>query len=235
MKNRLLFGLVLFVAALAMSWNYYQDQNSSASLGTQFPRGALLYLEARDFGSLVRDWNASPEKQAWLKSDNYSVFSRSRLFLRLQSAQREFAAAAGLSPNLDFLQQVAGERSALAIYDIGKLEFLYITLMPSAGAMRTALWQKRTSFEPRKAAGQDYFVKTDPQSGRVVAFALTDNSLLLATREDLLANSLAQLAAKPGSALPSEAWFDQAQRAAGKPGDLRLLLNMATLVKTPQF
>ncbi|MGO8732989.1 MAG: hypothetical protein ACLQVM_09355 [Terriglobia bacterium] len=58
------------------------------------PTGSLLLVESVNFALLVRDWENSKEKQKWLASDNYQVFSRSRLFLRLQEAQRQFAVAA---------------------------------------------------------------------------------------------------------------------------------------------
>jgi hypothetical protein len=38
-------------------------------------RLALLYLQAKDFSALLADWNKSAEKQNWLKSSNYEVFS----------------------------------------------------------------------------------------------------------------------------------------------------------------
>ncbi len=74
------------------------------------PGGAALFLQAKDFSSLLADWNRSPEKQAWLVSSNYEVFSRSRLLLRLRDAGKQFASAAGLPPDMDFLNQVAGEQ-----------------------------------------------------------------------------------------------------------------------------
>jgi len=49
---------------------------------TNGPEGALVYIEGKDFAGLLQDWNSSPEKAQWIKSDNYSVFSNSRLFLR---------------------------------------------------------------------------------------------------------------------------------------------------------
>jgi hypothetical protein len=69
------------------------------------PAGSLLYLEAKDFSSLLGDWNSSPQKRQWLQSDNYEVFSRSRLFLRLKGASDQFAAAAGLPPDMNFLSR----------------------------------------------------------------------------------------------------------------------------------
>ena len=35
------------------------------TLASSMPPGAVLYLEAKDFGALLNDWNGSPEKAAW--------------------------------------------------------------------------------------------------------------------------------------------------------------------------
>jgi hypothetical protein len=208
---------------------------NSKPMAQVMPAGPLLYVEAKDFGSLLKDWNASPEKQTWLKSDNYQVFSRSKLFLRLKHDQGEFAAAAGFPPDMAMLDQVAGSESAFAVYDIGKLEFLYITRMPEAHAAETVLWQKRGDYQPRKAGEASYYVRVEPESKRTVAFAVSGDYLLLATREDLLAGALGLLSGKGTNALTNEGWFTKAVAAAAKPGDLRLVMNLDAIVATPQF
>jgi len=53
-----------------------------------------------------------------------------------------------------------------------------MTRLPSAKAVETVLWRSRTKFTPRKAGGVDFYVRTDP-SGRVVAFAATNDVLLM--------------------------------------------------------
>jgi hypothetical protein len=120
-----------------------------APLARYLPPGALLTIEARDFGALLRDWNGSNEKALWLASDNYRAFVRSRLLLRLEESQVEFAQAAGVSPDLPLVESIAGSESALGLYDIGSLQFLYITRLGSARAVENALWQSRANFEPR--------------------------------------------------------------------------------------
>ena len=125
---------------------------------------------------MLHDWNASPEKRAWLDSANYEVFSRSRLFGRLHQAWQEFTAAAGFAPGMTMVESVAGGHSAVALYDIGKLEFLYISTEPAAHAMESILWQSRAKYESREAAGSPFYVRIDPASGRVTldGVALTD-------------------------------------------------------------
>lgn len=199
------------------------------------PAGAALVLQAKDFGSLVGDWNSSQEKAKWLASANYQAFSRSRLFLRLEDAFDEFAAAAGIPPDMALVSEVAGGESALALYDIGKLEFLYVTRLPSAKAMESALWRTRGSYEPREAAGATFYVRVDPESKRVVAFGARDGYLLLATREDLLAGALSFIGGQGGASVETDGWFAQSVKAAGTRGDLRLVTNLEALVKEPHF
>lgn len=230
---------IAWVAALLLGvagWAFFQAAPPpSRPLAQIVPAGPLLYLEAKDFSAIVRDWNASPEKEAWLKSDNYAVFVRSHLLLRLTDARDEFSTAAGFPPDMSLVSDLAGGESALALYDIGKLEFLYVTRLPSARAAENALWRARGDYQPRSAAGSQYFVKVDPASRRTVAFAVSGDYLLLATREDLVAGALMLLAGQPGNAVNSERWFDQSVKAAGPAGDLRLVMNLDALIRTPHF
>ena len=214
---------------------YRSASPAEVSLSVFVPAGPLLYLEAKDFGSLVQDWNTSPQKKEWLQRDSYEVFSRSRLFLRLNAAGDQFAAAAGIPPDMDFLSQVTGGQSALAIYDIGKMQFLYITYLPSARSMQTKLWQTRSSFETRNSAGTDFYLRRDPQSQREVAFAVSGDYLLLATREDLMATALQLFAKQAAQTVEQDSWWAQSTAAAGQKGDLRMVLDMHSLVPNGYF
>src|SRR5579884_53920 len=131
-KKLLAFGLFALCASGLIGWGLFQAQPAPTHPLDQItPEGALLYIEAKDFSALLKDWNGSSERAQWLKSDDYRVFSNSRLFLRLGQASDQFAAAAGLPPSMQFLQQAAGGESALALYDIGELQFLYVTRLSS--------------------------------------------------------------------------------------------------------
>jgi hypothetical protein len=236
MKRFSLLVLCFLSVSLAMAPPGQAPGTPSSTLAAFMPTGPLLFVESPDFATLVRDWNNSKEKQKWLESDNYRVFSRSRLFLRLQEAQQQFAVAAGAPPDMALLDSLAGGPSALAIYDIGNLEFLYITRMPSARAMQNILWTNRGKFEPRKAADVPYYVRTEPEKNRLVAFATSGDYLLLATREDLMAGALGLLSGKSQPKLPDEIWYKSAVAAAAGPaGDLRIVLNLPLLVKSPHF
>jgi hypothetical protein len=230
-------GLLTLCIAGLIGWTLFRPQTGPTHpLDQMMPEGALLYVEARDFSALLKDWNAAPERAAWIKSDDYRVFSNSRLFLRLGQASDQFAAAAGLPPNMKFLVDAAGTESAVAVYDIGNLEFLYVTRLASGDFLQSALWQSRNKFQPRTAGGKPFFARKDEQSGRVVAFAVADNYLILGTREDLVAGSLELIAGSKGRTLSQEGWYAQALAAAqAKAGDLRMALNMEKIAVTPHF
>lgn len=227
--------LVLCVAALGAAMLLQTRATPVPPLAGWFPPGPALYLEAKDFAGLLASWNSSAEKSRWLGSANYQVFRRSRLFTRLEQAHQEYAAAAGVPADMNLVAGIAGAESALALYDIGQIEFLYISRVPAARALESVLWRAKERFEPRNSAGIAYYVKTEPSSRRTAAFAVHEGLFLLATREELLAGALALIAGRSQGSLLREGWFEQALRAAGQPGDLRLALNMPELVRSPHF
>ena len=223
-------ALVLTVGALTQS-----RQGGGVELSRYVPEGAMLVLETEDFGQLLGDWNGSAEKTAWLASDNYSAFSRSKLFLRLGEAQKEFAAAAGVPADMALVDSIAGRESVVGVYDIGSLQFLYITRLSSAKAMESILWRKRADFEPRNAGSQAYYVRADTPSQREVAFATTDDYLFLATSGDVLARSLRLLAGEQAGSVVSAEWYGDASAARPDRGELRMVMNLQRLTATPHF
>lgn len=236
--KRIAIFLLIAIVCVGIGWGAYSGTNPAeppSPLSKFVPAGPLLYLEAKDFSALLADWNSSAQKKQWTQSSNFEVFSRSRLFMRLNGAGSQFATAAGLPPDMNFLSQVAGTRSALALYDIGNLQFLYITYLPSAKSMGTTLWQTRAKFEPRSAGGVGFYVRRDPESQREVAFAVSGDYLLLATREDLLAGALQLMSGSQNRTVESEPWWTQSVASAGEAGELRMVLNLAKIVPSPYF
>jgi hypothetical protein len=243
MKRRLWVAVIVLALGCGVVFAFSaleQALNAKAELPALLPEGALLSIEARDFGSLLHDWDTSPEKRAWLASDNYSAFSNSRLYGRLSQAQDEFSAAAGLPTDEDLLNRVAGRESCLALYDIGNLEFVYLTRLEQQRIESTPLWQTRGKFEQRSEAGATFYVHKDAKSARVAAFAAKDGWLILGTREDLVAGVLDRLAGVSSHNLFNEGWYAEAvKQAANQPtvarGDLRMVLNLDKIVPSPYF
>ena len=234
--KRIAITLCVTLVFIGIGWATYRAAAPAEQpLSRYVPAGSILYLEAKDFSSLLSDWNSSPQKRKWIQSDSYEMFSRSRLFLRLKGASDQFASAAGLPPDMDFLAQVSGRHSAMALYDIGNLHFLYITYLPSAKSMETTLWQTRAKFEPRSAGGVAFYLRRDLESKREVAFAISGDYLLLATREDLMAGALQLMSGKSDRTIESEQWWVQSTSAAAQVGDLRMALDLEKLVPNGYF
>jgi hypothetical protein len=235
MKRGIAF-LLIGAICLGVSWAAFQSVPAEEPPFSRYcPAGALLYLQAKDFSSLLSDWNSSPQKQQWVKSANYEVFSNSRLLLRLKQTSDQFTAAAGLPPDANFLRQMAGRQSTLAIYDIGKLQFLYITQLPAGQSAQSGLWQTRAKFETRNAGGVTFYFRRDAESGTEVAFATNGDHLLLATREDLMAGALQLMVGSKDHTVEAEQWWSQSVASAGPAGDLRMVLNLEKIVPSPYF
>lgn len=244
----IVFAVSMFVAAGVYA-ALEVGEATQPSLASFAPPGALLAIESPNFTALLHSWNASPEQRKWLAGDDYAAFSRSRLFGRLSDAQSEFATAAGLPPDSLFLEQVAGSQSLFAWYDIGNLEFVYITHLSSEQAARMPLLALREKFEQRQAGGVTFYVHSSGDASaaasddggeharpRTVAFAVRGDMLLLATREDLIAGSLEQMAHPGGRSLATDPWYAASAAAANEmSGDLRLTLDLAKISRSPYF
>lgn len=228
--------LWLFPLAGAALWLWAQAVSAPPSSPlAYFPPGAMLALDARDAGQLLREWNGSSVKRDWLASDAYRQFAVSSLALRLQEAQQEFGDASKTPVDMTLAGQLAGDRTAFALYNPSDLEFLLVTRMPEARFAATLLGRRRAALSPRNAAGTPYFVSTAPGSRRVVAFAVRGEWLVVGTTEALVAESLQRMAANSNNGLTAEEWYSRAAQAAGNPGELRMASNVEALLTSPHF
>lgn len=161
-RVRLYSGLAMG-ASIALGTGLWLKAQSEQprQLSDMLPAGASLYLEARDFHSLVSQWKNSNEKKKWLASANFAVLSLSRLLERLSQAGNEFIAVSGVPLEMNFVDQVAGARSAFAFYNLSRLIFVYVTEMPQTRVDATDLWRRRAAYQTRSAAGIPFFSKSD--------------------------------------------------------------------------
>ncbi len=211
------------------------NQTDRRAPATLMPAGPMIYLEARDFHSLLDEWNRSGVKQAWLASANYRVFSSSNLLQKLEGLYQEYGAVAGFLPGLGGTLEIAGGESALGLYNLPEQQFVYITRIEESQLVKSQLWRLRDKFTTRQASGTTFFMRRDDASNRTVAFAFTNNWLVLATRDDLMANTLALIARQNASSLAAEPWFASAAKEAGNAGELRMALNLQSLIGDVHF
>ncbi len=232
MKKAALLSILLLAAA---GYVWLQTPPASPDLAAMMPGGALLYLQTPDLGRLLSDWDASKVKTDWLASQNFEIFSQSNLFTKLGGVYEEYGQAAGFLPGLRGAMSIAGAESALALYDIRDVEFLYISRVGESQLAQSQLWAARDKFEQRQSGGVTFYLRTDPASDRTVAFAFAKGYLLMATRDDLVARALALAAGGNETSLASDRWYHDAVAAAAAPGDLRLVLNLESLVNSTAF
>lgn len=245
MKARAALALLLLTASVAIAYRVRAAQQAAApvSLTAYVPSDALLTIESPDFAALLHQWTNSAECKSWLASDNHSVFQNSRLFSRLTDAQTSFATAAGLPAGSDLLHQIAGRESVFAWYDIGKLQFLYITRMPAGQVDQTTLFQARASFQRRHAGNADFYIRTSAADYSTVAFARVPSPsgdlVLLATREDLIANALQLIASpSPANSIQQQLWFRDVSAALPPESSapaLHMVLNLQRIADDPHF
>jgi hypothetical protein len=237
MKKILLISAgVLSLATLA--W-VQVNRATPRPLSALMPAGPMIYLEAKDFRSLLGEWNQSAIKRTWLASSNYEVFSKSNLFQKLQGSYDAYGAVAGFLPGLAGALEIAGTQSALGLYDLREQYFVYLSRVEESRLAQSQLWRLRDKYAQRQASGIPFYLRRDDASKTTVAFAYTDGWLILATRDDLMASTLALIASpanSPGAArLSDEPWFQRAVQQAGEPGELRMALNLQSLIADVRF
>jgi hypothetical protein len=225
--------LILAVAAAAVGIAWYQAGGSPRPLAQLLPSGALVYLEAKDFSQMLSEWDSSVVKRDWLNSANYSEFERSNLYLKLNGFYKAYGAAAGFLVDMASLRSLAGDESALALYDLQTVQFAYITRIPESKAAQSRLWLGRASFQQRQAAGITFYTKT--AENVEVAFALANGYLLISSGEDRMAGMLGMLTGKDTPSISGEGWYKNSTEAAGAPGELRLAMNLEALVENTYF
>jgi hypothetical protein len=150
MKRLILLALLLLALA---GYVFLQPPPQRRPLAEWMPGGALLYLESPDFGRLLGERDASQVKAEWLAGPNYEVFSRSNLLTKLTGVYQEYGTAAGFLPGLAGAREIAGTESALALYGIREVEFLYVTKIGEPQLAKSQLWAVCDRLEQRQAGG----------------------------------------------------------------------------------
>lgn len=223
--------IAILLAGAGLVW--LQTPTPAVDLATYMPSGALLYLRAADFGHLLAEWNSSQVKRDWLASDNYSVFAESNLFGKLGGVYGEYSATMGFAPGLAGIGEIAGDESALALYDIRELQFVYISHVGEAQLQKAQLWGARSRFEQRDVGGIPFWLRTD--AGRTVAFSFVRGWLVVATRDDLIARALQLLAGGRDPSVASEGWYKDATGSTKSAGELRLVMDLDALAQSTYF
>ncbi len=234
-----LLSLVV-VGALVSAADRRASANDGLALARVLPKGALAYLQARDFGDLFGRWRKSQLHDRYYASDSYRAFRRSRLWAKLNERIREFETEAGVTLTEDVVAQMAGKATAIALYDMGKLELAFVTELSATQAAATPLLARKGVFEARTTAtGQAYLARdlaTD--GGRLrqgLCVATPPGKLIVTTSEALMQRALDNLSGKGGDDLLSTMAPTLAIAKEFAPHDLTLWTDVPRLRKQPYF
>lgn len=194
MKHKLAFILLLLMSAIAFAGDRVAPPLAeSFPLAQSMPKGALVYIQSKDLALQLKTWYVSATHKRYFDSNNYEIFTGSRLFLKFQERIQEFENTTGFSLTEEDFAKAVGGKSALALYNIGDLEFVFATELPQAQLASSVLAQKGDKLQTRKYSGVTYYLKTtksDVGETKTFAVALVGSRAIVATNEALMQRAL---------------------------------------------
>ena len=155
------------------------------------PREAVVYVEFTDLPAFLQLWEKSELRQKYLESENFNSLKRRRLGLKLASRWQEFNEAVGFSLDLETVGGLAEKRAAIGIYDVGKLEFVFIAPVSSEIFTATKFFLNKEQFEEKLLENGTSIFSLDVAADRgresqKLLFASVKERFVLATSEKLL-------------------------------------------------
>ncbi len=191
---------ILFVACLGffLIGNASSGANRDFAAADDFPRDALVYAQVRDLPALLKMWDESKFKTRYLKSENFAQFKNRHLALKLAARLAEFNEALGFEFDARAFANASEKTAAIAIYDIGKLEFVFVAALADEKFAATMFVQNQTQFEEIKLNENSvyYSLEAEVDGGRQkqrILFANQKGRFVLATSEPLLLRTLANI------------------------------------------
>ena len=159
------------------------------------PKEAVVYVEFTDLPAFLQLWEKSELKEKYLESENLNSLKQRRLGLKLASRWREFNEAVGFPLDLETVGKLAEKRAAIGIYDIGKLEFVFIAPVSSEIYAATNFFQNKEQFEekPLENGTSVFSANVAADRGRQsqkLLFASIKGRFVLATSERLLVQTI---------------------------------------------
>lgn len=201
LRNLLIFALITIVLALIIK---AQSANDTRPLAADFPRGALVFAQVNDLPKMLQSWNESKLKERYLSSNNYEQFLNRHLATKLIERVNEFGFALGFDFNDHFFQELSNQQAAIALYDIGRIEFVFIAPLDEEKYLLSQLVTLESELEKIELKPSvSYFAKTlEVDRGRqkqLLTFALLDGKFILANNEQLMIRTLNNVTAKVNS------------------------------------
>jgi len=163
-----------------------------------FPNGALVYIQFADLNKAFDLWENSRLKSEYLNSINYEEFRNRHLALKIAERWNEFNSAFPMPLEAKYFKGLSETKAAVAVYDIGKLEFVFIAPMSDEKILASYFFRYNTGFEKNSLADGEVFYRKEIEVDRrrqkqQLLFANFRGRLILATNEALFFRTLATL------------------------------------------
>lgn len=170
-------------------------------LAEDFPRGPLVYAQFADLPALVKQWDQSHLKQQYLDSANYKQFQHGHLALKLIERWEEFNSALSFPLDTAAISSTADAGAAVAIYDMGRLDLVFIAPMSDEKVAATKFFTGKAQFEETESPDGTTYYRHEVEADRgrqkqVLAFAALKGRFILATSEPLLLRTIANIKGK---------------------------------------
>ncbi len=242
MKNsRLILLITVAVVALSHTSDGQQTRpvTEQLKLAGVMPRGALVYVQARDLSALMKMWMASTVRDRFYKSASFDAFSKSRIWLKFAARKDDFEKALGFGLGESRFAELAGGQSAISIYDIGKIEMVFVTEAPRERAVATILFQKLADFQERNSDAGPYYARdVTTDGGRLnqqFCFAHSNGKLIITTTEGLMIRALGNAKAAGADSLLADVMATAEQAKGFTAHEVSLWLDQTRLNRSRHF
>ncbi len=237
--------LMLLIAVAMLALAHRSDGQQARPVAEQLklaavmPRGAMVYVQASDLATLMKTWLASPVRSKFYDSASFAAFQKSHVYLKLQDRKKDFETAIGVGLDEKRLAELAGRASAVSVYDIGKLEIVFVTEVPRARAVASALFKLAPQFSERSADGTSYYVRdVTTDGGRLnqqFCFAYVEGMLIVTTTEGLMIRAVSNAKASSADSLSSDVVALAEQAGGFSAHDVTMWLDQARLNRNRYF
>lgn len=234
MKRLIIVVVALIGVAFIVFARTAHVAKSEYALASDLPRGAFVYTQFSNLPALIEQWDRSQLKERYLKSTNYQQLQHRHLMLKLISRWEEFNTALGFNVDVATITGTSETKAALAVYDIGQLDLVFIAPMSEEKITLTQFFSNKDQFEEVESPGGTVYYRqpVDADRGRqkqVVAFTTLSGRFILATNENLLLRTIANINRRnPKDSLADDPAFNSLSKKV-KPHFLTIWVDQAKL------
>jgi hypothetical protein len=190
-KVLILVFVIISVALIAFS----KMNRRPFAPAEDFPRDALVYVQISDLPSFIKLWSNSDFKKKHTLSENFEDFTNSHLGLKLASRWQEFNNASGFPLDVETLSSLTENRASIALYDIGKLDFVFIAPVSDEVFAATKFIQNQDKFSEETLEDGTIIYRANVEADRgrqkqELIFTNLKGRFVLVTNEKLLVQTL---------------------------------------------